>query len=257
MPDSKISEIKAALDKLIVLALRMRTDLLTSNLTESERKKKEETIKESHVSFIKNYQRWYTEAYAAIKQLLPDRLAEFASYYEAPPRRKNVNTLTYVIQDWMIGLRHDNINSLGAVTMRFRAQLQILESVKARFDSRLLDIRQLVQADLFDSELDAALELLKNGFLRGAGAVAGVVLEKHLAEVCINHEVQNRKKNPTINDFNQSLKDADAIDIPSWRFIQRLGDLRNICGHNKDREPTKSEVTELIDGVSKITKSIF
>ena len=45
----------------------------------------------------------------------------------------------------------------------------------------MFDIRQLVQADLFDSELDAADELGKKKFTRAAGALAGVVLERHLS----------------------------------------------------------------------------
>ena len=66
-----------------------------------------------------------------------------------------------------------------------------------------------------------------------------------------------RKRNPTIGDFNDSLKNNDVIDVPDWRFIQRLGDLRNLCSHKKHREPTNDEVAELIDGVDKIVKTVF
>ena len=114
-----------------------------------------------------------------------------------------------------------------------------------------------MRADLFDSELDAARELAKNGFLREAGAIAGVILERHLAQVCANHSVRVRKKDPAINDLNQPLKDAGVLDVPAWRQIQRLGDIRNLCDHNKHREPTKEEVIELIDGVDKISKTLF
>lgn len=53
------------------------------------------------------------------------------------------------------------------------------------------------------------------------------------------------------------MKENNSIDVPTWRFIQRLGDLRNICGHNKEREPTKEEVEELISGTDKILKTIY
>ena len=53
------------------------------------------------------------------------------------------------------------------------------------------------------------------------------------------------------------LKDNDVIDTPTWRFIQHLGDLRNLCDHNKDRVPKKEEVDDLIAGVVKIIKTIF
>lgn len=69
--------------------------------------------------------------------------------------------------------------------------------------------------------------------------------------------IKINKKNPAINDYNQLLKDNDAIDTPTWRFIQRLGDLRNLCDHNKNEEPTKENINDLIDGTDKIIKAIF
>lgn len=39
--------------------------------------------------------------------------------------------------------------------------------------------------------------------------------------------------------------------------IQHLGDIRNLCDHNKDREPTKEEVEELINGIDQIIKTNF
>jgi len=141
--------------------------------------------------------------------------------------------------------------------MSYQMQLSILESIKIRFESSLFDIKQVLQADLFDSELSASRELVKHGFLRGAGAMAGVVLEKHLEQVCLNHQLSVAKKSPTISDLNDLLKNNNVFDTPNWRYIQRLGDLRNLCDHNKKREPTTEELNELIDGVDKVLKTIF
>ncbi|WP_217644084.1 hypothetical protein [Granulicella pectinivorans] len=133
----------------------------------------------------------------------------------------------------------------------------MVKSAKSRFESSLFDIRQLLQADLFDSELEAASHLLKNNFARAAGALAGVVLERHLGEVCASHKLPLRKKDPSINDLNQALKDAGVIETSQWRFVQLLGDIRNTCDHSKDAEPTAADVKELVDGVAKVTKTIF
>jgi hypothetical protein len=129
--------------------------------------------------------------------------------------------------------------------------------VKTRFESSLFDIRQLVQADLFDSELDAARELGKHKFTRAAGALAGVVLERHLAQVCDNHNIKMTKKAPNIADLNNALKEASVIDVPQWRFIQHLADIRNLCDHDKKSEPTVEQVDDLIAGVMKVTKTLF
>jgi len=212
--------------------------------------------------FKQGYQSWYSEALLCVKQLLPDRLKDFTELYKPTIKRTKISYGNYTIFDYLQGLQvtsgfHEIVVGPDAAIPQFNQQLLIIVSIKKRFESSLFNIKQLVQADLFDSELDAAGELNKKGFTRGAGAIAGVVLEKHLAQVCENHSIAIKKKEPSINDLNQLLKDNNVIETADWRFIQRLGDLRNLCDHNKDREPKKEEIEELIDGVDKITKTLF
>ncbi len=213
--------------------------------------------------FKTSYQVWYSEALALIRQLLPDRAADFEQHYKKPKSRKDITYENYRIEDALQGLTvtrtalREKVVGPDAAIPHVEQQLSILRAVEQRFESSLFDIRQLVQADLFDSELDAARELLKSGFGRAAGAVAGVVLEKHLGQVAQNHQLATRKAHPTISDFNDLLKSGNVLDVPAWRQIQRLGDLRNLCDHNKHRDPTKEEVEELISGVEKLTKSLF
>ncbi len=264
---SNLDRYKNDLSKLIGLGKLMNLDLTFRNVDEERKldEKQAELKRKVDGMFESEYQRWYTESLTVIRQLLPDRLPEFEALYKGEGRRKDINAMSFTIQHWLMGARtvpnpytgEKAFDDLGAITMRFSTQLHILKSIEARFESSLFDIRQLVKADLFDSELDSARELLKNGFLRGAGAIAGVVLEKHLSEVCTNHKVTIRKKNPTISYYNDALKKKEAIEVPDWRFVQRLGDLRNLCTHKKMREPTESEVAELIDGTDKVIKTLF
>src|ERR1022692_1369165 len=46
-------------------------------------------------SFDPEYQRWYSEAQRLIKQLLPDRLADFVRHYEKPKGRKSISIENY------------------------------------------------------------------------------------------------------------------------------------------------------------------
>ena len=96
-----------------------------------------------------------------------------------------------------------------------------------------------------------------NKFTRAAGVLAGVVLERHLKEVCGNHDLTLRRKAPQISHLNDALKGGNVIDIPQWRSIQQLGDLRNLCAHDKESEPTLDQVKDLLAGVAKVTKTIF
>jgi hypothetical protein len=213
-------------------------------------------------SFKQSYQKWYSECFVLIKQLMPDRLNDFVRYYEKAKTRKVVEWGNYVIEDYLQGMTvtkgWDKIKVVGtdAAIPQFLQQLNILKSLSTRFESTLFDLKQLVQADLFDSELLSAKELLKHKFARAAGALAGVVLEKHLAQVAIAHNLI-LKKNPAINDLNEILKNNNVIDTAQWRFIQHLGDIRNLCSHNKDKEPSQQDGEDLISGVDKIIKTVF
>jgi hypothetical protein len=219
-----------------------------------------EIAEKIHGSFERQYQRWYTEAQATVGQLIPGRAAEFERLYLGDGKRRTIDGATFTIQDWLTGRRlsADRGASDGrvAVSMRLKMQLEILKSAEARFQSSLFDMRQLVRSDLFDSELDACRELAAHGFLRAAGTIAGVLLEKHLRQVIAEHVVVVRKTEPTINDFNDHLKKAGVLDVPTWRHIQRLGDVRNLCGHSKHREPNRDEVDELIEGVDRIVRTL-
>lgn len=211
--------------------------------------------------FKSEYQAWYSEALVIIKQLLPDRLTDFIKLFEKPKTRKAIEYGNYVIEDYLQGLRvtfagETKVGPDAAIS-QFEQQLNILKSIERRFESSLFDIKQLVQADLFDSELDTARELNKNKFSRGAGAIAGVVLEKHLAQVLKNHNINTSKKNPSISDLNDLLKSSEVYETPTWRKIQHLGDIRNLCDHNKGKEPKMEEVEELISGVDTIIKTIY
>ncbi|WP_138485499.1 hypothetical protein [Dyadobacter bucti] len=211
-------------------------------------------------NFNIGYEAWYSESLALLKQLLPDRVNNFVALYEKPKARKSVSYGNYVIQDYLQKLRVSNYGETvvdsSAALPQFRQQVAIIRAAEKRFESSLFEIRQLVQADMFDSEIDTARELLKHKFLRAAGAIAGVVLEKHLRQVCEDRSLSITKKNPGISDLNEILKSNGTIDVAQWRHISMLGDIRNLCDHSKSQEPTHEQVTDLINGTDKILKTV-
>lgn len=213
--------------------------------------------------FKDNYNSWYNESLSVIKQLMPERLDDFVMLYKLPKRKNSeISYLTYTISDYLVDLVVKDafgaikVNGTAAVT-KFQQQYQIVLSLRNRFESSLYDIKQLVQADLMDSEIDSAKLLLKNGFLRAAGAICGVVLEKHFSTICQMRGIKPSKKNPCLNEYNQLLKDEGIIDTPTWRKIAYLADIRNLCDHNKKDEPTKEQLTDLVNSTEKIIKTVF
>ena len=196
-----------------------------------------------------------------IELLGPARVDEFRSYYRIDPKRKVTYSTNYVIQDYVKGIsaRMNYDEPLWdihqVVSIRVLNQFQILSSLKARLGSVIADVRGHLLAEIKDEELDVARKLLKVN-LRAAGAVGGVVLESHLQRVATNHDVKISKKDPTISDLNDPLKKAGVYDLPTWRKVQHLTDLRNLCDHKKNREPTEAEVIELISGVTSVVKNV-
>jgi hypothetical protein len=216
------------------------------------------------LEFGTKYQDWYSRALKLVGLLGHDRLVEFRSYYEIDPKRKTFAAMTCTIQDYVIGRGVPKEYGTDKpawdihvmVAMRLMNQKQILASLKSRLGTVLSDVKGHLLADITDEELVTAQRLTKIN-LRAAGAVAGVVLEAHLQRTSANHSVPIAKKDPTISDLNDPLRTAGVYDIPTWRKIQHLSDLRNLCDHKKSREPTESEVDELIAGVAAITKTVF
>ena len=242
------------------------TDQIPRAGSESERghARYREDLRELVAKVAVRYQEWYTESYILIKQLLPDRLDEFEGLYSGMAGSPPITIRQWLLEGGAVGMGYPLGSEAwapsygaGYAATRLQNQLGILQAVNRRFESSLFDIQQMVQADLFDSELEAAAGLAKNGFARAAGSLAGVVLERHLGQVATSHSIKLRKGDPTISDLNDALKNQGTLDTPTWRQIQRLGDIRNFCSHSKGREPTKEEVDELIDGVGKFTKTLF
>ncbi len=262
--ESNISQYKKDLETLIQQGLNLYYGLYHEFHSEFKvdisklNKDIQELIRKN--TFKDKYNSWYNESLAVIKQLMPERLDDFVAYYKLP-KRKEFTYETYTISDYLVGLvlkqGSEYVFNPSSIIQKYEQQYQILKSLKTRFNSSLYDIKQLLQADLFDSEIDAAKELCKKGFYRASGAICGVVIEKHLGEICIQRGIKVNKKNPAINDYNQLLKDNDVIDTPTWRFIQRLGDLRNLCDHKKVEEPTKENIKDLIEGADKVIKTVF
>ena len=284
---SNLERYKNDLDRLVKNGEQLLHSIQQKSDPEFYQKNWSENDIEGLPNFLVKYQIWYSEALKIIKIIIPNREQDFIRLYKQPSNRKQINGNNYAIEDYLnqterltglektslliqsIDYNKKSLNPIvkdmitgsieftKATLFKYNQQLAILKSANTRFESSLFEIKRLLQADLFDSELEAAKELNKKGFDRGAGAIAGVVLEGHLKEVCHNHKIKITKKNPTINDLNQLLKDNETIDMAQWRYIQRLADLRNLCNHKKETDPTKEKVSELIEGVEKTIKTLF
>lgn len=212
-------------------------------------------------AFSEHYNAWYNESIRLIKQLMPERLDDFVGFYAPEKKRKTIDLSTYTISDSLLGyeISRNGLHLVGseAGLRLFQQQLRIVASLSGCFESSLYNIKELLQADVFNSELDGAKELNKNGFYRAAGALCGVILEKHFAGVCESHSIKIKKGAPGISDYNEKFKEEGVIDNKTYLLIQRLGTIRNLCDHNKKQEPTKEDIDDLINGTDKVLHEVL
>ncbi|MCX5891014.1 MAG: hypothetical protein NTY36_16455 [Deltaproteobacteria bacterium] len=199
---------------------------------------------EVHIElFQSNYQLWYTKALAPVQSLLPGRLKDFKAFYKDYIEGILINNERLSMVD---GFRSTTSNAVDQ-------QILILKSIIAFIDNIIYNINNVINKELSNSDLNSAKNLLNSNYLRAAGAIAGLVLERHLRMVCIKNGYQKiDNRCPEIKDYRKHLLLKEIIDYTDNNGIERLATIRNLCCHAKDREPRREEVYELIQGVERI-----
>lgn len=109
----------------------------------------------------------------------------------------------------------------------------------------LTSIKNLIQADVFDSELEQAKELLANDYKVAAAVIAGVVLETALRDLCTKGGLPHSK----LDKMNADLAKAGAYNKLQQKRITALADIRNSAAHGKPAEFTDNDVTSMINDV--------
>ena len=189
------------------------------------------------------YQNLYAAIHVLIEKNQKERIKEIEKLHDS---------ITYFIKKRFLS-EDEQYELMDLINFQF----DILAAVPQHIKYSVYDLELTIYSVLMDDDLEAARYLLKNGFLRAAGAVAGVTLERHLKNILRKHTPPiKHKEKATLSQLNDLCKESGVYDVVRWRKIQHLIDLRNLCDHDKEREPTKKEVKELIDGVSSVIKEI-
>ena len=143
----KFEHLKENLDLLLKqgrqLELALVFDLMTeeqaANLSSGHRKFAE-ALKGT---FKRDYHGWYGKSLMLIRQLVPEKYEEFASYFLASPKRRAIQPITKQLRSWLDGEspafhQYDGgkfLNGAAIVSAFFSNQLQILEAAKLQTES--------------------------------------------------------------------------------------------------------------------------
>lgn len=117
----------------------------------------------------------------------------------------------------------------------------------------LTSIRNLVQADVFENELEQAEELLKNGYKVAAAVIAGVVLETSIRDFCTQNGIATGK----LDKMNADLAKAGIYNKLQQKRITALADIRNSAAHGNPGEFSDADVQSMIRDVESILASLL
>lgn len=128
----------------------------------------------------------------------------------------------------------------------FDKQCAILTATKEDYeDGFLTSIRSLVQAEVFESELEQAGELLDNGYYVASAIIAGIVLETGLRELCDRELIEHGK----LDKMNADIAKKGVYNKLQQKRITALADIRNSAAHGKNNEFSSNDVRQMIKEV--------
>ncbi len=117
----------------------------------------------------------------------------------------------------------------------------------------MTSIKNLIQAEVFESELEQADELLKNGYKLASAVIAGVVIETALRDLCSKEGIVHGN----LNKMNTELYKAGAYNKLHQKKITALADIRNSAAHGKPEEFSEKDVESMIRDIEGLLLTVL
>ncbi|WLI11230.1 MULTISPECIES: DUF4145 domain-containing protein [Pseudomonas] len=108
-------------------------------------------------------------------------------------------------------------------------------------------VRNLVQAEVFGSELEQAGELLTAGYASAAAVIAGVVLETTIRNLCTDNGIDHGK----LDKMNADLAKANVYNSIQQKRITAIAGIRNAAAHGDVEKFNPGDVKGMIDDVER------
>ncbi|MBZ0166629.1 MAG: HEPN domain-containing protein [Candidatus Omnitrophica bacterium] len=133
----------------------------------------------------------------------------------------------------------------------------VLKSAKNDYENeQLFDVRQLIEAELFNDFIEQAEHLLKSGYYQPAAVIIGCVLEDGLRKLCHKNVISIPEK-PKLDSMNIELAKAGIYSKLTQKKITVLADLRNKSAHGQWDQFKLNDVEEMILSVRRIMEEFF
>lgn len=189
-----------------------------------------------------DYQIWYTQTRHLVNDYVHERITEFDQIY--------LDVIKCLKLEGGWGGIYDKSVYINSWSNDFLNQLGILLSIPLVAEIKEKSLRNILTADIANSEIDEAEELYDEQHYRAAGAVAGVALERYLKTRCEVNSIEYKKEN-SIHSLAQLLYNHDPplIDATVLNHMDHLASIRKNCAHANQisDEKLRKDVRRLID----------
>ena len=135
--------------------------------------------------------------------------------------------------------------------------MSILQSARDEISGDwLFSIKSLITAEVFSDFIDMASYLVQQDYKDAAAVIAGSVLEEHLRQLCnrrdINVDMETTAgiKTKTSDRLNADLAAAEVYSKLDQKAVTMWLDLRNKAAHGRYDEYNKSQVVNMISGIT-------
>jgi chromosome condensin MukBEF ATPase and DNA-binding subunit MukB len=135
-----------------------------------------------------------------------------------------------------------NVTQLAQLRSIFLAAKQDFEG------GYFISVRNLIQAEVFSTELDQSRELLRAGYHVAAAVICRVVLETNLITLCKTYSIGPGK----LEQMNADLAKAGQYNSLVQKRVTALAAVGNSAAHGKVDEFTASDVDSMIPEVEKL-----
>jgi hypothetical protein len=186
-------------------------------------------------TFPTQYRQWYACGKAILEVNHDyDSLNEFVQSYKS--NQKYLDS-TYISEGEQI-----------FICEMIERQMTIIEALPAYLEGRMYDLKLTIASTLMGDELKEARVLFDKGFIRAAGALSGVVLERHikLRFDTILPAIKYGEK-VTLGQLIQKAEAHKLYDVVTIEKMKYLNAVRISCDHDKKSEPKEIEVHDLIE----------
>ena len=143
------------------------------------------------------------------------------------------------------------------------AGVAILEAIRDEISGGwLFDLRSLITAEVFSDFLEMAQHLLNTGYKDPAAVMAGSVLEEHLRQLCIIHDVPidfetDENAVPKKADrLNSDLAKADIYSKIDQKAVTNWFGIRNSAAHRKYEEYSKEQIVNMLKGITEFMSRV-